>query len=500
MSPGRLLLGLGLLAAGIWVVALPGPAAQAPAVTRVAEPRAVNPSAGESLDLSANNSPSLARSPVDPRNVVLAHRVDLPQFACGLHVSGDGGRTWAETAIPQPPDTEPKCYAPDVAFDTAGTLFVSFVMLQGPGNVPDSVWTVSSRDGGVTLSEPSPVTGPLAFGVRMLAHPEVANRLVVTWLQARETGTLSFPDTHNPVVVATSEDGGRTWDGPLRVSQPGRARVLAPSPAFGQDGDLYVAHLDVLDDRLNYHGAHGGRGGPAYPGPWQLVLTRSTDGGRSWEESVVADDLVPIERYLVFLPPTPSLAVDGDRVVVAFHDARSGDPDVWLWSSPDAGASWEPPVRVNDTEPGDGTAQYLPAVSAGPNGRIDVAYYDRRTDPDDVENTVSFQYSVNGGRSFSPSVLASDVAFDSRIGFGAGRGMPDLGSRLALLSDADEALLAWADTRNGILESGKQDVFQTAVVFDTPAAAAPTSTRAGGAALGLAGLGVLAWMLRRARG
>lgn len=496
MPIGRIVLGLGLVVAGVAVVALAGTASLPPAATP-GQARAVNPSASESLDLSANNTPSLARNPTDADNVVLSHRVDLPRFGCGLHVSLDGGGTWRETALPRPPDTEPKCYAPDVAFDAEGTLFVSYVMLQGPGNVPDSVWVVSSDDGGRSVSEPAAVTGPYAFQIRLVAHPTTPDHLVMTWLQAQQTGTFALPETHNPVVMAQSTDGGRTWRDPLPVSAPERARVLAPVPAFGANGDLYVLHLDVLDDRLDYHGAHSGLGGPAYPGPWELVLARSSDEGRTWRESVVADDLVPIERYLVFLPPSPSLAVDGDRLYAGFHDARLGDPDVWLWTSADRGASWDTPVRVNDTPQEDGTFQYLPAIAATPGGRLDVLYYDRREDADDIENEVSLQFSVDGGRTFSDRVRVSDVAFDSRIGFGAGRGMPDLGSRLALLSAGDAVLAAWADTRNARLDSGKQDVYLTAIDFRPRAAPRPW-VRAGGVASGLAGLVVLAVAVRGA--
>lgn len=495
MPIGRILLGLGLVVAGITVAALAGTARLPPAATP-GEARAVNPSASDSLDLTANNTPSLARNPTDADNVVLSHRVDQP-FGCGLHVSLDGGGSWRDTTLPQPPDTEPKCYAPDVAFGADGTLFVSYVMLRGRGNVPDSVWLVSSHDGGRSVSDPAAVTGPYAFQVRLVAHPTTPDHLAMTWLQAQQTGTFAFPETHNPVVMAQSTDGGRTWGDPRPVSAPDRARVLAPVPAFGEDGDLYVLHLDVLDDRLDYHGAHSGLGGPPYPGPWELVLARSPDGGRTWSESVVADDLVPIERYLVFLPPSPSLAVDGERLFAGFHDARLGDPDVWLWASADGGASWDPPVRVNDTPEEDGSFQYLPAVAATPGGRIDVLYYDRREDPDDIANEVSLQSSVDGGQTFSDRVHVSGVAFDSRIGFGAGRGMPDLGSRLALLAAHDTALAAWADTRNAVLDSGKQDVYLTEIDFR--ARTAPrTWVRAGGAASALVGLVVGAVALRGA--
>jgi hypothetical protein len=43
---------------------------------------------------SANNSPLLVAHPTNKRFVVLANRLDAPQFGCALHVSGTGGRSW----------------------------------------------------------------------------------------------------------------------------------------------------------------------------------------------------------------------------------------------------------------------------------------------------------------------------------------------------------------------------------------------------------------------
>lgn len=453
----------------------------------------VNEGATDLRDIAANNSPTLVRSPVDAARLVVVNRIDSPEFACAVHLSSDGGATWSRLAIPLPRDEEPKCFAPDAAFGADGTLHVSFVTLHGQGNVPNSVWVTSLTPDGIRLSSPVKALGSLAFQVRLVADPTRPGWLYLTWLQAGATAFLAFPETGNPVQFSRSDDGGRTWTQPVRVSAEARARVVAPSAVVSPGGQVTVLYVDLGDDRLDYAGAHQGRGGDPYDGAWQLVAARSADRGATWEESVVDDGVVPTERFLVFLPPSPSLALDGEggHLYAAFTDGRAGDADVWVWRSGDGGVTWDQPVRANDTAPGDGTSQYLPRLAVAPAGRLDVLYYDRRGDPANVMNEVSLQSSFDRGRSFSSSVTVSDRPFSSLVGFGSERDLPDLGSRLALLSTDHRALAVWTDTRAGTEASRKQDLVRALVEISAPRRLAPAldwALRVGGLTAAATGL------------
>jgi hypothetical protein len=218
-------------------------------------------------------------------------------------------------------------------------------------------------------------------------------------------------------------------------------------------------------------------------------------------------------------------------------------------------AGWEGPTRVNDTEQRDGTWQYLPKVSVSPDGRLDVVYSDRRRDfetimskvslqsasgaeesitptlrlssrpfdlpkvsvspdgrldvvapdprpdPGNIMNHVSLQSSFDAGKSFTPALRLSSRSFDSRIGFGAKEGLPDLGSRLGLVSSDQGSLGLWTDTRAGTPETQKQDLAKAvAAVVEPEGLAEPVegSLRYGGLALALTGVGLLAvWRPRR---
>ena len=524
-GPPRALIGAALLVlgAGAFLVSTGVEETPAPKVTRGDLP--VNAGAGNLGDISAHNSPTVARNPANRSNVAVVNRIDTPRFSCALHVSFDGGDRWeshvpaattsplaarggaanarfSSVPMPIPKGEEPKCYAPDVSFASDGTMYVSFVTLRGTGNVPNAVWLLTSRDGGRTLSRPRKLLGKLAFQVRLTVDPANPRRLSLTWLQAPDVALFRFTNTGNPIRYMRSDDGGQTWGAPVRVSSGARERVVAPAPATGPRGELYVLFLDLGGDRLDYEGGHQGRGGPPYPGRFQLVLARWLDGGRSWRESVVDDRIVPTERFLVFLPPFPSVAVDrSGRVYAAFHDGRLGKPDVWLWSLAPGASAWTEPTRVNDTPERDGTSQYLPKLAVAPGGRVDVAYYDRRSDAKDVVNDVSFQSSFDDGASFTKRVRLTSRRFDSRIGFGSERKLPDLGNRIGLMSDDGGALAVWADTRAGTFVSNKQDLSRTVVGFAEADVSKPVrdGLRYGGVVVALLGLAILASIFRPAR-
>ena len=463
----------------------------------------VNQGARSTGDISANNSPTLARNPTRRENLAVVNRIDTPRFSCALHVSLDGGSRWSRVPVEIPEGEERKCYAPDVTFTSDGTLHMSYVTLRGPGNVPSAAWLVTSRDGGRTLSTPRKVIGELAFQVRLAADPNDPRRLYLSWVQASGVGLYRFEQPGNPILVARSVDGGATWGPPVRVNDASRLRAVAPSVAVGPKGEVYVLYLDLGEDRLDYEGLHEGLGGRPYDGRFKLLLGRSLDHGATWAESVVDDGIVPIERFIAFLPAFPSVAVDPrtGRIYASVHDRRFGTADVLAWSRAAGGAEWEGPTRVNDTPERDGSSQYLPRLAVAPSGRVDVVYYDRRSDPKDEMNEVSLQSSFDKAASFTESIALSSRTFDSRIGYGSERDLPDLGSRLALVADDSSAYAVWTDTRAGSVDSNKQDLALARVAFAEPAGprAARYALRYGGAVIAVAGLLVLGCALLKRR-
>lgn len=447
------------LAVGMAVVG--GLAVIGAAVLLVGGPRDGPPSnvfVNEPGHVHSHNTPSVARNPTDPDNVVLVHRLDRPAFDAVLSWSTDGGQSWQATALPLPADRD-RPYGPDAAFGPDGTLYVTYVNLTGQGNTPETLWLVRSEDGGRSVSEPVEVAGELALQSRVAVDPDGV--VHVTWLQATDVALLAI--TRPPVVLAArSTDGGATFTEPVAVSDPDRERIGAASPVVDADGDVVVLYQDFRDNRRDFQNLEG----PPWDGPSALVLSRSEDGGATFSAGVELEDgVIGTRRFLVFLPEFPSLAGGPEgELYAAWTDGRHGDEDVLLRRSDDGGRSWSAAVRVNDNPRGDGTDQYLPRVAVAPDGRLDVLYYDRSQDPANTMMHTTLASSTDGGTTFRYQQVSTQ-AFDARVGPVAGPHLPpDLGSRLGLVSDADRVLAAWTDTRLGDEASARQDVVVAEIV------------------------------------
>lgn len=442
--------------------------------------------------IDANNTPTLLRNPRLATNLVLTNRVDRPGFGAYVHASLDSGATWKRTALPLP-DGLDRPFAPDAAFAPDGMLFFSYVNLQGNGNVPDSVWVATSRDGGLTISDPVRVAGSLAFQVRIAIDDD--GRVHLTWLQAKSVGLLKLTDGPNPIVLSTSTDGGRTFSSPIPVSDPERERVGAATPITDGTGNLIVLYEDFRTDRRDFEFLDG----PPWEEPFALIVTRSEDGGRTFTPGEVVDDgVLPGRRFLVFLPEFPSIAAGrGGTLFVAWADSRNGDEDVFLRRSDDGGRTWGPRRRVNNNPAGDGTSQYLPKVSVSSDGRVDVIYLDRRRDPLNVRTDASFASSDDQGRTFTHLRLTT-APFDSRVGPDVADVIGvDFGSRLAVISDDHGAVAAWTDSRLGTLDTGRQDIAAAAITVSEKADVEPGRLAA---VVGLLALALAALILWRIRG
>lgn len=149
----------------------------------------------------------------------------------------------------------------------------------------------------------------------------------------------------------------------------------------------------------------------------------------------------------------------GHLYVCASVGAVNGsDPqDVMIAHSGDGGLSWDPPVRVNDDQPGNGAWQWFGTMDVAPNGRIDVIWNDTRDSGQFNISELWYSFSQDGGQTWSPNVPVSP-AFNSYVGWPQ---QAKLGDYYDMTSENGGAHVAYAATMNG-----GQDVYYVYVSAD----------------------------------
>ncbi|MGH9070092.1 MAG: sialidase family protein, partial [Acidimicrobiales bacterium] len=410
--------------------------------------------------IGADSTPTVLVDPASPSHLVAVYRQDRPRLSGFLATSTDGGARWSTEKLPLPPG-DTRAFDPDAAFGPSGTLYVVYVNLEGQRNVPANLWLVRSSNDGATLSKPQLVARGLTFQPRIAVGSDGV--LHLTWVQAEtQAPRAGVPQPVAPVGVmsASSVDGGRVFGAPVAVSGAGGSAVTGAVPvAYGK------GHLSIAFEQFQPAPLGLGNGGSAVSvEPYSLEVTTSTDGGSSFGPAhAVRAGVTSPARFSLLLAHDPSLVAAPDGSLYLAWAARVGGEDnVLLARSANQGTRWTPPVRVNDNPVGDGSSRSLPEVAVAPDGRVDVAFLDRRNDPLNVDAEAYLAYSYDQGRNFA-NLKVSSEPFDTSIGPSFGGNLPaDLGEHLGLASYNSGARIAWADSRLGTPATGRQDIFTAA--------------------------------------
>jgi hypothetical protein len=395
--------------------------------------------------------PSLAVDPDDPDHIVVAD-VNLVGGLCGWHVTFDGGESW-EDGVFELPDGFKNCQLDSAGFLSAGNVdrgpSGTFYYTFSSARVDDdrrftegeSVLVTRSTDGGRTF-EPAEVAvpgGPVGVSyvrpsLNVVDGGDGEDRVLLSFWECDEQ---ACPRTQ----FAQSLDGGSTFSAPVLVSQdPGGN---GPSvPIIDADGTVHIAFLRRFTDADT-----------------ELALARSTDGGMSFTNTLV-DRRPTIGR--AYDAPELAVSPDGRTLYIVFSDNRQGRPDVFFRSSTDGGDTWGQAVLLNSFN---GGASYLPQVSVGAEGRVDVVYYQRTGDS--IDN-VMWTYTSDGGETFSRELQLNDGSINRDIGYAFEVG-DSYGPDVASVPGA--ALVVWSDSRLG---NGLTDT-QDSALRRVPVRPAPAS-------------------------
>jgi hypothetical protein len=340
--------------------------------------------------------PRLAVDPTNPSHMVGVWQQDRwndgGSFGNVAAVTFDAGKTWTEVAIPGITTCAGGAYDrgsdPWVSFGPTGTVYVSSLALDGnddTGVTESAVLVNRSTDGGLTWGPPATIiqsgTGVLNDKEAVTADPHNANLVYVVWDQP----DLSFPSsgTGGQTFFSRSTDGGQTWSAPQVIFQsPGSDSSVGHQIVVLPNGTLVDAFNELHFDPSTFTTSYF------------LDILRSTDGGVTWSQPVVAAQQMtlgvndPFDLNFVRSGANlPEVAADpaSGNLYAVWEDARFSNnqyESIAFAMSGDGGLTWSAPIQVNQTPVSSAAAvdsqAFTPAVAVNANGTVAVSYYDFR--------------------------------------------------------------------------------------------------------------------------
>jgi hypothetical protein len=521
-----------LALAGITVVALAQGVAGAATQKPLGAPTAPVQVTKEDVDPGRTYSgPFLAVDPNDTDNVV-ASFADFRSRRCGLMRSTDAGATWRKLDSSPALDSYPSCtsnnsnvFQGPIAFGRNSTLYYGLAgwdvqdrAVGSGGNV--NILLARSTDLGDTWettivrsargNEGEKVENNRPVGQVAVDSKSGSDDIVyISWQYTTPLVTAPNANPQRPV-VAVSTDGGRTFGEPVNIAESAwndpanrqralsspTATTLAPGATTTTLAQVPGSRAMQPDQPANFGGRNpaitvDGKGN-AYAlwfntganlsptviaGEW---VSKSTDRGKTWT-SVQVGPMTPYTGGVGRIAWSPGGGPDGTVHVVSQVNpsVKPGSPDVIASNfdiaykqSTDGGRTWSEPRILNDDDPKDQFAQVIPMVSVAPNGRVDVAWWDTRSDPGIRGNDVYYAYSNDHGKTWSKNLRITDRTIDRKLGVWGNNF--DMSSPPGIASTNAFAIFGWDDTRNSTPGSpasdgfggGLQDIYTSAVQFE----------------------------------
>ena len=308
----------------------------------------------------------------------------------------------------------------------------------------------------------------------------------VCYIAFDKLGTFNYwahGATRNGIFVRRSLDGGKTWEAdhiPVaeQPSQPGipfedKPYIIADNSKSKYAGNLYVGwtRWRIADSQMvisrstdngktwsqpleidahpglprDDNGAAEGFAGVVAPNGtlyaiWSqgddIMLTSSRDGGKTFSHARAAIHTAPIMFAIQTLERAngfPQIAIDpkGKRLYITWSDYRNGDLDVFLATSDDGGKRWSEPIRVNTDPIHNGAEQFFQWLAVDPvDGSVNVLFYDRRGDPDNRKQIVVLARSTDSGSSFKNYAWTDNPFLANDVFFGDYTGLAAYGGRV----------------------------------------------------------------------
>jgi len=424
--------------------------------------------------LRTYSGPFMAVDPSNNNNIV-ASFVDMRTRRCGLMRSTDAGQSWRRLDASPANGSYPFCLSNNsnifqgpMAFGRNGTLYYGLtgwdVQDRAATGGNFSIQVARSTDLGDTWQTTIVRNARGNEGDKVENNRPVGNIAVdsksgsedivyISWQFG--TPVLVAPNA-NPVraVVAVSTNGGRNFGEPVDIAAPvwadpanrqkalnsPTATTLAPGVTTTTIAKPEGSRAAQPDQAANFGGRNPAvtvdNKGNAYAlwfnnsaniapsainGEW---VAKSTDHGKTWTSTQVGP-MTPATGGIGRIAWSAQGGPEGTVHIVSQVNTTvtadntsgiSGSGDIAYKQSTDGGKTWSAQKIVNDDNPADMLGQYIPMISVAPNGRLDVAWWDTRSDPGIRGNDVYYSHSEDNGKAWSKNMRVTDRTIDRKLG------------------------------------------------------------------------------------
>ena len=423
----------------------------------------VNAVVNVTRDTTAQNETPLAVNPRNPQNLITGSNDWNYNDGCGVNASFNGGKTWTKT-LPNGflPGVTRYTNDPDVAgtgdgdfggdpaaaFGPDGTAYFACFDYNGTST---TLLLSRSTDGGATW-QAGGVADPLSLvsafngqGISKGSNGQFPDHeamsvgadgtIYVTWAQFHGFGGNS------PIWISTSRDGGHVFSRPVKVSSGNVRSDQDARIVTNTDGSVAYVTFD--------NAIQGGKG-------TSMFVSKSTDHGQTWSTpfqfAIFTNPVCLFPPYCFNITggkfrgpgsyPVPAYNPADNRLYVAYSDIDAdGLAKVFITSALATDLTkWSPRSVVAEVPSGD---RFAAELGIAPNGRIDVAFYDRSY-TGNAQVDLTYATSSDFARSWR-SVRVTNSGFDpSTWGVPSGSTVrPFIGDYNGIVSMATTAGMTW---------------------------------------------------------
>jgi hypothetical protein len=447
------------------------------------------------------NEPTVAVDPTNPARLIAGSNDEQDQPPCGpgpvrgataalsdcsffpgvgtsgIYLSGNGGASWTNHRLlddqaswagagvvsdgdpvitfgPKPDGHGGYSYA-----NGARAYYATLATITSLKGFEQIVVSYSDNDG-VTWSAPATVTtrtNTAQFNDknwitvdRSTASP-FFGRVYVSWTAFRSATATGFGN--EPVMVATSTNGGASFGAPNQLSAAGNNGTgngrQGTSSTVGPDGTAYVGFEQGSSQ----------------------VVTVSRNGGASWTRPITVGPVTDIQD------PIPGANFRTDSFPIIASDPRTGSTTVYAaWTtltsaggrtvvtkSTDRGQTWSPLTTVSSASQG---YAFFPGLDVSSTGRVDLAWQGLKAVNPTIfgtgNATIDSYYSSlpAGGSGWSVPAKVTTVSSDPAVSAQNNLQRQFWGDYNTLVSGAGTAWFIYTDSRTGA-GCPKVDAYQT---------------------------------------